>query len=299
MLIEIHDDFDLEKIYNSGQCFRIKKFENGVFRFITADNVLHIKCKEPGVFEIDSPKEWDTVWHNYFDLSRNYNEIAQNILPHHSKLKQMAHIGKGIRIVRQEHFEMLITFIISQRKSIPAIKTSVERLCALCGQEIELKPCALLAGEGENGTQHTKSTAKGEKQQHQEKGENFVYKFPSAKSIAALSYEELASCGLGYRVPYVANAARIVSEDEQFLRRLSNLPNDELLAKLTAFKGVGAKVANCIALFAYARVNCAPVDVWIARVLQRDFGGEDIFAEYENNAGIYQQYMFYSAVNTK
>ncbi len=291
MIVEIRDDFDLEKIYNSGQCFRITKFENGIYRFITGDNILHIKCLEPGVFEIDSPKTWKTVWHNYFDLDRNYAAIAKQILKEHDKLKQMAHIGKGVRIVRQEPFEMLITFIISQRKSIPAIKTSIERLCNLCGEIIELPSTELYI--------KSQKAIECDAKAQTDKSESEVYKFPSAKSIAALSYEELALCGLGYRVPYIANAARVVSENENILKQLYNLPDAQLLESLMAFKGVGAKVANCISLFAYNRVNCAPIDVWIARIIEKDFKGENIFEQYESNAGIYQQFMFYYAMQSK
>ncbi len=265
MLFKTQDDFDLEKIYKSGQCFRINKSENCTYRFITGDNVLHIKNIDKGIFEVDcSQNKWDEIWHNYFDLGRNYSKIRHDIYEDDIILSQMAQFGKGVRIVRQEPFEMLITFIISQRKSIPAIKKSVEALCKLCGDEINV-----------NG--------------------EFIYKFPTAKQIAALTSEQLASCSLGYRVPYVAHAAKTVCENNNFLQNLETLTDEELLNGLLSIKGVGIKVANCIALFAYARVNCAPVDVWIQRVIDNDFKGVNPFVKYKINAGIYQQYMFYYA----
>ncbi len=269
MIFKPHDDFDLDKIFLSGQCFRIKKYDDTHFRFITNENVLHIKKTDEGTYDADCDNAtWDNIWHDYFDLNRNYSKIRSEILNDDIVLKNMADFGKGIRIARQEAFEMIITFIISQRKSIPAIKTSVEALCLACGEKTNV-----------NGDD--------------------IFLFPSAKNLCALSDDELSACGLGYRVPYIKDAAKIASESDDFLNELSNLSDDDILQKLMQIKGVGTKVANCISLFAYARVNLAPIDVWIQRIIEQDFNNINPFERYEKNAGIYQQYMFYYAQMNK
>jgi len=142
MKIRIKDDFDIKKIVDSGQCFRPKEISTGIYRFIVGENILHISGGE-GVFNVDcTAQEWENVWKNYFDLATNYAEIRRDIKnfaigkPYEQKLIDATEFGKGIRILRQEPFETLISFIISQRKSIPSIRTSVERICERFGRRV-------------------------------------------------------------------------------------------------------------------------------------------------------------------
>lgn len=157
---------------------------------------------------------------------------------------------------------MLITFILSQRKSIPAIRTGVELLAERFGQVVD------------TGTER-------------------VSLFPSPAQLAAAAESDLRDCGLGYRTRYIQHAAQAVASGALDLKSLALLPDETLLAKLMEMDGVGKKVANCVALFGYGRTALAPIDVWIARLIQEDFDGQDPFPQYGAEAGILQQYFFY------
>lgn len=271
MIINIEDDFDLYKIANCGQCFRGIEVTDGVFRFITKENVIYMKADECDpvtglVTKLDvsvSQNEWDNVWHFYFDMNRDYKSIRQSITDDEYLMKA-SELGKGIRILKQDYYEMLITFIISQRKSIPAIRTSIERMCKLHGKEIKTEYETL-------------------------------YAFPTAKELS--DAEDLDSCGLGYRLPYIIDASRDIALGIVDLQKYDMYDDEELFEHLKLFKGVGDKVANCISLFGYGRTNRAPVDVWIKRVIDEEYNGINPFDKYEINAGIMQQYMFYAAKN--
>ena len=257
MNITIDDDLDLGKIIDSGQCFRPRMIREGVFRFVTGRHVVEI-MQDGNVLSVScSRREWDEIWHPYFDLDTNYRKIRESIPKNDRYLRSAADAGAGIRILRQDKFEMLISFIISQRKSIPAIRTSIERLVSLYGHD------------------------------------GF---FPNPSDMLAATDEELSSCGLGYRVPYIRKAVERVAYRDIDLEALDELPDEELFEELKSFSGVGDKVANCVALFAYHRTARAPIDTWIARVISEQYGGINPFPRYKNVAGIMQQYMFYAAL---
>ena len=261
MEIRINDDFDLKKIVDSGQCFRPKEISSGVFRFIIGENILHISRRGEGLFEVNcSAQDWERVWKNYFDLETNYASIRHDVeafaagKPYEQKLIDAANFGKGIRILRQDPFETLISFIISQRKSIPAIRTSIERICERFGRRV---------GE--------------------------VHLFPRLEEFT----DDLTGLGLAYRKDYIRDALDKVASGMIDLAELETFSDVDLVEELKLINGIGDKVANCVALFAYHRVNRAPVDVWIKRAIDEDFGGENIFSAFGKNAGILQQYVFY------
>jgi N-glycosylase/DNA lyase len=312
--ITIEDDFDLEKIMESGQCFRVKPLEQGssnksqkeengigilsksseVYRFITEDQVLYITKCDQYTYEIECQQgAWEQIWTPYFDLSRSYENIRKSIadikvkddyknkenyeymeksedmastsIPPNVKraLLKAIHIGTGLRILKQDPWEMLITFIISQRKNIPAIAKSVDVLSRKYGKEI-LTPYETL------------------------------YTFPTPMELSGASKEDLLSCGLGYRAPYVLNAVELVHSGILDIWSISDLGDEALYQKLLTVHGVGAKVANCVCLFGYARTARAPIDVWIARAIDEDYGGFNPFPILGDVAGIIQQYIFYS-----
>lgn len=281
MIITIEDDFDLSKIAYSGQCFRVANVSDNMFRFIKGDNVLYIKPAGYGVricpstgnvliknFDIScSIDEWDDVWFNYFDFFTNYSEIRKSIPESDAYLTNAAELGKGIRILKQDKFETLISFIISQRKSIPAIKKSVEMLSQKYGKKSS--------------------------------DDSSLYLFPTAEQLLAATDEELKECGLGYRIPYIKRASEMVAHKEINLDELNILSDEELVETLKSFHGVGDKVANCVALFSYHRIGLAPVDTWIKKIIENEYHGISPFGNYGANAGIMQQYMFYAAQHLK
>lgn len=261
MIITINDDFDLYKIAYSGQCFRVKLIDDSTYSFVTGCHKVTIAELSDSQYEVScDKKQWDSIWHHYFDLDTSYADIRKSIPASDTYLKNASDIGKGIRILRQDKFEMLISFIISQRKSIPAIKSCVESLCSMYGQD------------------------------------GF---FPTAKELHRATFEELKSCGLGYRVPYITDTVSRIVHKEVDLNALDELNDTELFEALKSFHGVGAKVANCVALFAYHRTSLAPIDIWIQKVIDSEYGGVNPFPNYPEHAGIMQQYMFYAAQHIK
>ena len=265
MQMTIKDDLDLEKIIESGQCFRGKCLEDGSYRFISGDSVIYLRPedREAGVYTVSCDREsWETIWFPFFDLERCYSEIAVSESGKHEFVDQAIAHGRGVRLLRQDPWEMLLTFIISQRKSIPAIIKSVEALSEKYGHDIVTEQESLRA-------------------------------FPSPEEMREATAEELTACGLGYRVKYILDAIQKVNSGELNLQAIAELPDNLLLEKLQAVMGVGIKVANCIALFAYGRTACVPVDVWIFRAIEKECGGVSPFSLYGENAGIIQQYIFY------
>ncbi|MCD8316150.1 MAG: hypothetical protein LUB61_01920 [Eggerthellaceae bacterium] len=263
MLLKISDDFDMEKIAESGQCFRVRRFDDGMYRFITNENVVYIKDEGDSNFWVScDEKEWVDIWHPYFDLDRSYSDICRLQSQKHSFIDDAMVEGAGLRILLQDPWEMLITFIISQRKSIPAIAGAVEQIAQKYGTRIST--------EYED-----------------------VYAFPTPQMMADATLEELKECKLGYRAPYVLDAIQKVNSGELDLDALSVLDDDELLKSLQSVYGVGKKVANCIGLFGYGRMACVPIDVWIARAIEEECEGKSPFEMFGEDAGIIQQYVFY------
>ena len=268
--VAIEDDFDLQKIADSGQCFRPKEVEPGVFRFITLNNVVYIKKVEEGYYDVTcGVGEWDTVWTTYFDLHTEYAPIREEFYqsaagkPYEEFLTTALEFSKGIRILRQDPFETLISFIISQRKNIPAIRSAVEQICEKFG-----KPIITTHGE--------------------------VPAFPKVDELSEASAYDLSKMSLGYRSAYVWDALAKIRNMDVSLEDLYNEENDEtLLESLKKINGVGDKVSACVALYAYHRLECVPVDVWIMRAILEDFAGENVFSKFREHAGLLQQYVFY------
>ena len=259
-----NDDFSPEAIAESGQCFRMTSPKEGVTELVALGDVLRISDEEEGGFRFSCDEEsFEKKWRHYFDLDNDYGRYREAVLPDDEYLKNAVSFGKGIRILNQDPWEMLISFIISQRKSVPAIRTSVERLSEKFGKPIE----------SELGRR---------------------YAFPAPEALANASEEELSSCALGYRVPYVRGAARDVCEGRLNLSECSALDTGELIELFMREKGVGIKVASCIALFGYHRLDVVPVDVWMKRVIDDIYGGE-LPLEYRNYAGVIQQYLVHYA----
>lgn len=256
-IIEISDYFNLNKIIESGQCFRAKHLTDDSFLFLSADKMLRIK-------QIDNKHylaNWDDYWKNYFDLASDYSKK----IPQDDFLLKAFQFSKGIRILHQDPWEMLISFIISQRKSIPAIKTSIERICKNFGTS--------LSGD--------------------------LYAFPTPEQLFKADFNVLKTCGLGYRIQYIQDTAKIIYTENINLNSWDKFSTEKLLEKLLKFNGVGPKVANCVALFAYGRGECVPIDTWINKIIQNKYNGQNIFGTYGKKAGIMQQYAFYYLIKHK
>ncbi len=287
MTLIVNDDFDLKKIAESGQCFRWNELEDGRYRIIAGRQVLFIReisdddaaggpdsenvlqygtAEERHNFELScSREEFLSFWEEYFDLKTDYTAIRALISKSKDGyLHSAAEKGHGIRILKQELFETLITFIISQRKNIPAIRASVEKLCAA-------------AGDAKDG----------------------CYLFPSPEQMAALSEDEISACGTGYRTKYLMKVSSDIASGELSLEAFQNLDDEALLSELMKLFGVGIKVASCTALFAYHRMDFFPEDVWIKRVLSEHYEGHFPLEKYTPWNGVMQQYLFFGQISEK
>ena len=241
-----------------------------------------------------SQDEFKKIWHPFFDLGRNYVQIRKQFSGKNDFIDDCLSFGRGLRILKQDPWEMIVTFIISQRKSMPAIATCVEKLCAAFGNKIffeRAQGAAVLGGSAQCGSAQYSAAQGIAVLSGSAQGD--LYTFPSAEKLAALSEDTLLKCGLGYRAAYVLDAARKVNSGELSIKECKDLPDEELFSKLCEIRGVGLKVANCIMLFGFGRTSCAPIDVWISRVIDQEFAGTNPFPTFGSYAGIIQQYMFF------
>ena len=266
MILNIRE-FNLRTIANSGQCFRINETLENVFDIQTADKFLRVIRISDDIYDFKCSKTEFLFYKEYFDLNNNYKKFKSICMPSDSFLKKSIAYSDGLRILNQNKFETIISFIISQRKSIKAIKTSIERLCKLSGNK------------------------------HKNRY-GVYYTFPTASQILKQNKASLRSCGLGYRMDYIVQFCKDYENGLYNLDKMDKLTSDELIAKLMSIKGVGIKVASCIALFAYHRFDICPKDVWINRVIDKKYNGK-IPKSYQKYIGIIQQYWFNYIVNNR
>lgn len=255
------EELDIAKTFECGQCFRWNSDENGVYRGIAMGHAARIWAENGRVFVLsDAPERF---WRDYFDLDRDYAAISR-AFDGGEYLVRCVDFGMGIRILRQEPWEALCSFIISQCNNIKRIKGIVERLCAMYGEKLELD------------------------------GEAF-YTFPSAHTLSCATEEELAPLRSGYRAAYIINAAIAVDSGALDLEGL--IKTDYVTAKkeLLKLSGIGEKVANCVVLFGLYHMEAFPIDVWIRRALKEHFPPDFDPAVLGGYAGLAQQYIFFYA----
>lgn len=254
------EELDIVKTFECGQCFRWNADENGVYTGVVRGCAAKIWTENGQVYLRSRGDE--AMWREYFDLERDY--AAVSCFEGGEYLAACVRYGMGIRILRQEPWEALCSFIISQCNNIGRIKGIVERLCRLYGEETEL--------EGES-----------------------YHSFPDAGTLALLEAENLSELRCGYRASYIIGAARAVASGELDLPALIHADSAEAKRALLALDGVGEKVANCVVLFGLRHMEAFPIDVWIRRALQEHFPRDFDPASLGEYAGLAQQYIFYYA----
>lgn len=267
--------FSLSNTFDCGQCFRWNRTENG-YEGIAFGKYLRIEENENKItfFRTDE-KDFCDIWNKYFDFDTSYADI-QNRLVSDEILKRAISFGGGIRILKQEPFEALISFIISQNNNIPRIKLIIERLSEKFGEKILVQ------------------------------GKTF-YAFPKAGALYGIETGDLSELRVGFRDKYIVDAVEKINSGKLDLEEISHLSYDDALSKLKEIKGVGDKVANCVLLFGMGKTEAFPIDVWIKRTVEKlYFGGnaaEDIaqFAKerFSDLGGYAQQYLFYYARENK
>jgi N-glycosylase/DNA lyase len=259
IIIESCFNFDLEQIFDCGQCFRFEKNDDGTFTGVALGRKISLKQNGDSItiYDMDE-EEFGIKWRSYFDLDRDYGEIIKE-LSFDSRIKIAAARTGGIRILRQECWETLCSFIISQNNNIPRIKKIIASLCRSLGDAVEVG----------------------------------VYTFPSAEKIAEAGLEGLEPIKSGFRAKYILDAAQKVASGEIDFKMIAGLSYNEAKSKLKTIKGVGDKVADCVLLFGFGFYEAFPVDVWVKKVIT-NYYGEGFTPEYfGKNAGIAQQYLFY------
>ncbi len=213
-----------------------------------------------------SEEEYQLLWKDYFDMDYNYNEIVTVLIQGKDEfLKKAAEFGRGLRILKQDIFETLISFIISQRKNIPAIKSCIEQLSVKYGERKVSSTC----------------------------DNKEYYTFPTPERLAGANIEELRKAGLGYRDKYILKTSQAVLRSDIDIIKLRELNSGEAVRELLNLSGVGIKVANCVSLYGLHHIESFPVDVWIGRILKDIYHNKFDLELYNGFAGIVQQYMFY------
>ena len=251
-------DLDLEQTLDCGQSFRWEKQNDGSFSGVAFGKYVNISLDGTYMVIKNAVPEDEKIWREYFDLELDYGKIRGDISKLHPVLEEAARYAPGIRILRQEPYEALCTFIISQNNNIKRIKGIVARLCESFGDEID---------EG-------------------------VYTFPNAERLEELTPDDLAPLRAGFRNRYIIDSAKKVASGEVDLELCKTADYEAARAELMKITGVGVKVADCTLLFGMHRVEAFPVDVWMKRAMEKLFPGmtANDFGEY---AGIAQQYIFH------
>lgn len=265
--------FQLRDIFSCGQAFRWKVLNDGSYRLIAKNRVLRLLQKGQDIYFYGTEEEeFAQIWSDYFDFSRDYSALRKQLAIDSIMCDAMEY-GRGIRILQQEPFETIITFILSANSNIGRIMNSVEEIAKRYGRYL-----TTLEGEA-------------------------CFGFPDAHTLAQVQPQELREFAkVGYRDRYVVEAAQMIARGEVCPEDIYTMDLDRGKKELMRLPGVGEKVADCILLFAYHRRESFPVDVWIARVMEELYFhrkvprkkvaelGREIFGD---NAGFANQYLFY------
>ncbi len=269
------------KTFDCGQCFRFDRVESSAHEH-EYSGVAFGKCVsfagDGDTLRIynSTLDDFERIWRPFLCLDIDYELINQNILERSQGTVMSAAMeyGKGIRILRQDAYEAVISFIISQNNNIPRIKKIVEALCEHAGEKIEIP----------------------DEMKNHLSGASSLCTFPSADALLSLGEAGLFELKTGFRAKYIYDAVERLTSGQLDLRELQN-KNDTAycIEKLCAVKGIGLKVASCASLFGMARYDAFPVDVWMKHVAQKYFSEDTDFngSRFGAYAGIAQQYLFY------
>ncbi len=256
------ENFDVAQTFDCGQCFRFDVEGNKAKGFAFGREITFTQISE-NELEIDcTENEFNTVWKSYLGLDLDYGAIRSEMRQLRSsdeKLLTAMETGKGIRILRQEPWETLCSFIISQNNNIPRIKKLIAALCR-AGAELD------------GGSEIT---------------------FPKPETLLKLGIDGLFALKTGFRAGYLYDAALKVSSGEINLNSIYGMSLSDAQVELCKIKGVGPKVAACTLLFGFGRYDAFPIDVWVKRVIAEYYGGDISPTDFGAYAGLAQQYLFY------
>lgn len=271
MRIELKEYINVKDILTSGACFRFKLEEDGSITNILSDRVINIKQEENIIYVKSNKYEnLKEIIHEYFDLCRDYNKINKKILKTNKELTNIIDKCKSYRILNQEPFEMCISYIISQNNNVKRISKSIEKLSELYGKKVIFE-------------------------------NKEYYLFPKYEDIKNITKEELSTLKIGFRDKYILDFL----DKYESLSDINNLSTEDAIKELLKVKGIGMKVASCILLFGYKRLDVYPIDTWVKQYISENYDIKndqktiEKFAKekYGEYAGLIIQYMFHSQRN--
>ena len=263
MVVKKITNFSLEQIARSGQCFRMSRREDGFFDIISGSRWMGARQSGETCEFLCTEEEFSEFWEDYFDLKQDYGEYISRIDKEDVYLNAAVKLAGGVRILRQDIWEMIVSFLISQQNNIVRIRRCIENICEAYGNPMK-------NGRGE-----------------------VYFTFPEPEALAGLEEDALKACNLGYRSKYVVRAARSVAEGRFDLEQLGTLPYEKAKEELLKLFGVGVKVADCICLFGLHHLEAFPVDTHISQALKKYYGDGFPMEKYRGIQGVIQQYIFY------
>lgn len=271
-------NFNIQQIADSGQCFCIEPVADSDYCLLSRGKYAHLHQEDEQIL-LTCLSEDQSFWEDYLDLSTDYEAILASVNPKDHYLCSAAHYGRGIRILRQDPWEMIITFIISQQKTIPKIREAIKALSRAYG------------------SRHINFL-----------GEEY-FAFPTPQQLSCATLDELKALKLGYRAKYIYQTCQDALSGRLDLEQLSTMGYEDAKNYLMQFYGIGEKVANCICLFGLHHIDAFPVDTWIQKILLKEYWRteyealpksqryqtmvHDNFGLYKGFAGVMQQYIFF------
>lgn len=263
MIKKTIENFNLNQISASGQCFRMSQQSPGRYDLIAGENYLELEQHGKQCIFHCEEKEFNNFWKGYFDLDGDYPSYIEKINPKDTYLISAAVFGNGIRILRQDLWEMIVSFLISQQNNIVRIRRCIQNICESYGEK-KINP-----------------------------RKEAYYAFPLPEALADLEEDALKACNLGYRSKYVVRAAKNIVSGETDLEYIKGLPYERAKEELLKIFGVGEKVADCICLFALHHLQAFPIDTHISQALEKHYKKGFPKRRYISCQGVLQQYIFY------
>lgn len=256
--------FDLEQTFTCGQCFRFDRTDDTHWSGVAKGHYGVFSMPSPDVLVIESDNDSGCFWTEFLGLRENYGEIREDISAHFGgeTIRAAMECGKGIRILHQDSWEAVCSFIVSQNNNIPRIKKIISAMCENFGEPIDTP-------------------------------DGIKYAFPTARALRDAGEEKIFALKTGFRAAYIYDAACRVCDGRLDLDALSSADYGTLMNALQSVRGIGPKVASCAALYGFGRFEAFPVDVWVKRIIAKYYPeGLDI-PSLGKYAGIAQQYLFY------
>lgn len=270
VIVKKTSNFVLKHIFENGQCFRWERTNRGTYIIVAKGRVIELEMdNEDLIIHNSNIDDFENIWIDYFDFQRDYRKLKEG-LKYDKYLDTAINFGYGLRILNQDPFEVILSFIISSNNRIPMIKKAILNMSERYGEPIFYK-------------------------------DKIYYKFPNLVNLSSLSQEKFRECSVGFRDKYLYNTVNLLNENND-IDYIMNLDDDMCHKELQKFSGVGSKVSDCIMLFSMKKYSAFPVDVWVKRAMMKFYVAPDTSLKgirdfgrglFKNFSGLAQQYLFY------